>query len=169
MSTESIATASAPIGVRILAVLLILGGIIGIGLSIWMAILGMEQPAFAIVAIVFAAVFTFTTWQGVKLWQNRPEAYKWSKILFAAQVPAFSVGGITYGFFTLVGFNVQLGAGVELFDFSAGSALNVLYSPEAPPTFVGVNLIAAAACAYLHFSTRSGNGQRVSVRNEAGA
>ncbi|MBA3562928.1 MAG: hypothetical protein H0W33_02750 [Gammaproteobacteria bacterium] len=86
MSTEFEARESAPAGVRILSVLLIAGGIIGIGLSIWMAVLGMQQPVFAVFAVVFAAIFAFATWQGVKLWKGKPEGYKWAKVLFAAQI-----------------------------------------------------------------------------------
>lgn len=156
MSTEIGAAESAPVGVRILAFMLIAGGIIGIGLSIWMAVLGMQQPVFAVSAVVFAAAFAFTTWQGVKLWKGTSGGYKWAKILFAAQIPSLSAGGLSYGFYTLLGFNVQIGSGVEALDFNLGSALNVMYSPEAQPAYVGVNLVALVAFAYLHLRTRSG-------------
>lgn len=161
MTTEIGAAGSMPAGVRILAVLLIAGGIIGIGLSIWMAILGMQQPVLAVFAVVFAAAFAFTAWQGVKLWKGTAGGYKWAKILFAAQIPSLSLGGLSYGFYTLLGFNIQAGSGVDVFDFNVGSALNIMYSPEAQPAYVGVNLIGLAAFAYLHLRTRTGAMRRL--------
>lgn len=157
MSTEIEARESAPAGVRILAVMLIAGGVIGIGLSVWMAVLGRQQPVFAVFAVVFAAIFAFATWQGVKLWQGTPGGYKWAKVLFAAQIPSLSLGGLTYGFYTLLAANVRIGTDVKAFDFGLGSALNVLYSPEAQPTYVGVNVIALAAFLYLTLRSRSGS------------
>ena len=169
MSTETRVAESAPVGVRILAFMLIAGGIVGIGLSIWMAILGMHRPVFAVAAIAFAAAFGFTAWQGVKLWNGSAGGYRWAKILFAAQIPTLSLGGLTYGFFTLFGFNVQAGAGVEALDFNLGSALNLMYTPGEQPMYVGINLVAAAALAYLLFRTRSGSAPLApTVRNQTG-
>jgi uncharacterized membrane protein YiaA len=159
MSNEISAAASTPAAVRVLAVLLIAGGIVGIGLSLWITYVGLQNPGYLILALVFGALFVFTTWQGIGLWKDRPEGYRWARILFAAQVPAFSLGGLTYGFYTLLGFNLQIGSAVPAIDFNLGSAANAMYTPDAGPAFVGVNLVALAAFLYLLFFTRSGASQ----------
>lgn len=166
MSNDTIAAEATPAGIRILAVLLIAGGIIGIGLSIWMVILGMQQPVFAIFAALFAAAFAFTAWQGVKLWKGTAGGYKWAKILFAAQIPSLSLGNLSYGFHTLLGFTVRIGSGVETTDFNLGSALDVMYTPGEQPMYVGINLVALAAFSYLLYLTRSGSGRIAPAADE---
>lgn len=143
-------------GVRVLAVFLIVGGLVGIGLAIWMVVLGMNQPLFAVFAVFIAALFAFACWQGLQLWKGTPGGYRWAKVLFAAQIPALSVGGLTYGFYTLLGASLRLGTGVSKFDFNIGSAFNLMHSPESQPTYVGVNVVALLAFAYLMLQSRSG-------------
>ena len=159
MSNETSTPGSAPVAVRLLAVLLLAGGVIGLGLSIWMAVLGLERPVFVVLAVVVAAVFAFTAWAGMKLWRGSPEGYKWAKVLFAAQVPVVSLGGVSYGFYTLLGFNLQLGSAVDAFRLNMGSAMNLMYSPAEQPAFVGINVVALAAFLYLLLRTRAARGR----------
>jgi hypothetical protein len=147
-----------PVGVRVLAVFLIVGGLVGIGLAVWMVVLGIQQPVFAVFAVLIAALFAFTCWQGLQLWKGTPGGYRWAKVLFAAQIPALSVGGLTYGFYTLLSASIRIGSGVGNFDFNLGSAFNLMHSPEPQPIYVGVNVVALVAFAYLMLQSRFGTG-----------
>ncbi len=54
-----------------------------------------------------------------------------------------------------------MGSDVKTFEFGLGSALNLMYSPEAQSTYIGVNLVALTAFIYLTMRARSGSARRV--------
>jgi hypothetical protein len=143
-------------GVKFLALLLVLGGIVGFGIAVLLAPNALALGPLAAVQtfVLFGSVFSCSVWQGINLWRGKPNAIKWAKILFAAQIPAFSFSGIAYEFYTLLSFSLQLGQVQSPTAFNLGSSLSVANVGQGQPNFVGVNVIAIAATAYLFIRFR---------------
>src|SRR5215831_13682751 len=89
-------------GARFVAFLLIAGGALGIVAAVFLtaAVVQQHQPFRAVTALASAAVFGWGALKGIELWRGRPQGYRWAQILFALQVPAFSVAGFSYEFST---------------------------------------------------------------------
>jgi hypothetical protein len=142
--------------VKFIAFLMIVGGVVGIGLSIWMALqTSGQQPAFAFYALVFSAVFGWATWKGVSLWRGKPDGYKWAKILFAAQIPTLSVPYFSYEFYTGLSIRLMFGDVTSNIGFNIGSSIEFYVSPAIQNTVFGVNIVAIVILAYLLKISRS--------------
>ena len=81
---------------------LIAGAILGILASVSLAIgfTHQHRPYPSIVPVVSIAVFAWGMLKGIDLWRGKPAGYRWARILFALQIPAFSVAGFSYEFST---------------------------------------------------------------------
>jgi hypothetical protein len=141
---------------RIVALLLILGGALGVGLTIWLDVnllnssqLSILSAAMAI-AGVFICLFGWCVWTGIDLWRGRRKALKFAMILFAMQVPVITVPGFSYYLHT--GFQLRLAmlTGGE-FDagFKLGSGFNLYISSDVQGLAIGVNLVALFVLIYL--------------------
>src|SRR5215510_7312448 len=86
---RSLDTPARAIGVRFLATLLMLGGVCGIALTMYLGLssLGQQQWISVILVLAFLALFAWSTLAGFRLWRGDPRGVKWSKILFAMQIP----------------------------------------------------------------------------------
>ncbi len=138
------------LGARILAVFLVLGGIIGVGLALLMAYPFVQAHwVYLLLIAAFAAVFVWSALTGVRLWQGQARGWKWATILFAAQVPVFSVPGLSYEYYT--GFAIKLmgGAVESSFSLGLGSSANFYLDTRITEVFYGINLFAVAAVIYL--------------------
>lgn len=148
-------------GTKFFALLLIIGGFAGIVAGLWGDIQTIQRTGFHPSAslsftAVFILLFGWSTWVGVALWEGKPQGYKWAKVLFAAQIPVFTVPGLAFsGFRTGLGFYVfvsreppNLG-----FNFQLLSAIHFLISGDVDNVLFGVNLVAIIALTYLHSVT----------------
>jgi hypothetical protein len=144
-------------GARFIAFLLIAGGILGIlaAVALTAAFMRQHRPYRAVTAIASVAVFGWGAIKGIDLWRGRPQGYRWAKILFALQIPAFSVAGFSYEFSTGISYRIMFGNSNRRFGADIGSSFNLLFSPETEGWMLGVNCIAVAVLAYLMWATRS--------------
>jgi hypothetical protein len=83
-------------GVRFFALLLIGGGLAGVGLGLWGDVQTIQSTGFhaslsLILMGAFILLFGWSTWVGMALWRGTSQGYKWAKVLFAAQIPLFTV------------------------------------------------------------------------------
>lgn len=135
--------------IKVIAALLILGGIAGIIVS---ALTWLELSTTNATAGFLVIIFGLSIWVGVNLWRGIPQAYTWSKILFALQIPAITSSGLVYQFYTAVmlclTFERQPDTKLGL-DFQLGSSVNFLVSSNPEHFAVGVNLVALAVLIYL--------------------
>src|ERR1043165_800453 len=135
------------IGVKLISLLLALGGAAGIGVFVWA--LSKARTGF-LVAVSCALIFCWATWTGVELWRNKPRAYKSAMILFGLQIPIVSIPEFSYQFYTgllfLVSFSSPANIGVE---FHAASKIGVGIASGAEDVLVGINVIAVAALMWL--------------------
>lgn len=145
---------------RFLAIVLMAGGVLGAGSSVygqgrilyqssptllrthWMALVPME---------LFLGLFLWSAIVGVRYWRQEARAWKWAAILFAVQIPITIVPGLRYEYFTgiavpltIVHFRNSLSIG-----FSFGSRAAMWVGPGIPDLIYGVNLFACVAVLYL--------------------
>ena len=141
---------------RIVALLLILGGALGVGLTIWLDVNLLMSSQIRIfssataIAGVFILIFGWCVWTGVDLWRGRRQALKLAMILFAIQIPVITVPGFSYGL--QVGLLVRLAilrGGEFSGGFEFGSGFNFYISSDVQGFALGVNLVALFVLIYL--------------------
>ncbi len=147
---------SVPTGIRLVAVLLIVGGIAGVAISLWAEALA-YNPAHLVFVAAAIILFGWSVWVGVRLWQGKPNSYKWAQALFILQIPNISVAGFSYQFYLglMLGLSFSKEATSKLnLEFELASRLNFQISPEIENLILGVNLAALAILIYLFKKSR---------------
>ena len=56
--------------------------------------------ALVLLALTLCAVFAWSCFTGVRLWQGTSYGRKWAPLLFASQIPVLAVPGLHYEWFT---------------------------------------------------------------------
>lgn len=137
-------------GTKALAILLILGGVLGIGISFYMAYQFLQVHwIYLVLVAAIMSLFTWTAITGLRLWHGEPRGWKWATILFAAQIPVLTVPGLSYEYYTglaikLVGGNVD-----SPFSLGLGAYANLYLDTRITDLIYGVNLFAVGAVIYL--------------------
>ena len=145
-------------GLRLLAPLLAVGGGVGIYLFILLAFKSVQQDwRILIIITIGIGVFAWSTVVGVRLWRGGTAAITWAKVLFALQIPIFTVRGLNYEYFTGIAAMLLHGPGGTNLSFRLGASLSMEFDPDSQRFMVGVNLIAAAALVMLFVWARSNN------------
>jgi len=147
---------------KLIALLLAIGGIVGVGICGWTCVklaFYQSQPIFSLATgllVIFAIIFALCTWTGVDLWRGRPRAYKWAQVLLALQIPAITIPGFAYQFYTgmLLLAYWNHGEGKLGADFELASSFTFTISSRIADSVFGVNLIALAAFIYLVYVSR---------------
>lgn len=142
---------------RIVALLLILGGALGVGLTIWLDVNLLMSAQIRIfssataLAGVFILLFGWCVWTGVDLWRGRRQALKFAMILFALQIPMLIVPGFSYYFYTGLQLRIAMLTGGEIdAGFKvASSGFNLYISSDVEGFAIGVNLVALFVLIYL--------------------
>ena len=138
-------------GERGLACLLLVGGALGIGLSLYMATLVLRSSLIAsLIALPLVLLFVGSMFAGLHLWRGRTSGRKWATILFAMQIPILTVPGFSYEYYTGLSVKVIGGHVDRPVAFSLGSNGNLqVLDPRVTDSAFGVNLLGLAATAYL--------------------
>lgn len=144
-------------GERVLAFLLLLGGVLGIGVSLYAVVLLFRtQWVHSLIAAPLVLLFAWSMFTGFRLWHGRDSGRRWAIILFAMQIPTFTVPGFSYEYYTafsvkIVGGHVDKPVSVSL---GSNGDLQVL-DPRVTDSVYGLNLFGLAATAYLFARRRS--------------
>jgi hypothetical protein len=138
-------------GDRFLAFLLVVGGTVGIGVSLYLAVLLIRlQWITGLIAAALVLLFAWSMLTGFRLWRGQRRGLTWAAILFAMQIPILSIPGFSYEYYT--GFSLKImGGHVEKpvsISIGATGDLNV-FDPLVTNTAYGLNLLALAATTYL--------------------
>jgi hypothetical protein len=146
------------LGSRVISLLLIAGGILGIvsSVSLVQGFVQHDQPDRLFVPAVAIALFGWSIFQGVQLWRGEPSGYQWAKILFVMQIPQFCISRLTYEFSTGISARILFGNSSHRFGANIGSSLNLLISPEPQGWLLGINVVAIAALIYLLMTSGKG-------------
>ena len=138
------------IGVRFFALLLIIGGVLGMGLSIYMAYTYLQQHwIYLLLVLGLFVVFGWSALTGVRLWRDQPRGWKWAKILYAAQIPVLTVPGLDYEYYTGIAIKLLGGEADNVFEFGLGASATLYLDTGVTGLVYGVNLFAVIALIYL--------------------
>ncbi|HET9366033.1 MAG TPA: hypothetical protein VFP71_13575 [Candidatus Angelobacter sp.] len=151
-------TGSPRVGIKLIALLLMLGGIFGaiVGLYQEVQILTSIGSSAAAWAGLFVVLFGWSAWVGFELWHGKVRAFKLAKVIFAAQIPIFSVNGFAFdGFFTglRVYFVVSEQPPNLRWGFNLASGIHFVFGPRVDYWLLGVNLVAVVALIHLMRAT----------------
>lgn len=136
--------------VQVLAGLLIAGGLLGVGLGIYMGFrFAREHWLYLVLIVAFAGVFVWTALTGVRLWRGDARGWKWAKILYAAQIPIITVPGFSYEYYVGAAIKVLGGRVNDHLAFALGATGNFYLDTRITGLVYGVNLVALAAFIYL--------------------
>jgi len=141
---------------RFLAVLLMLGGILGIGLSVYMGMRMLRiHWVYGVLVAAFLLVFVWSGLSGLRLWRGERRGWKWATILFALQIPILTLPGLSYEYYTGIAIPVMGGHVDKWLTFSVGAEANFYLDTRITDWVYGVNVFALAATVYLLTRRRS--------------
>lgn len=136
--------------IKALAILLVAGGVLGMGIAIWLAIKAMgEAWTYLIPCAGLLLLFFWTSLTGIRLWRNEARGWKWARWLFAAQIPLVTLPGFTYRYFSGFHFSVIVGDTPQNVAFGLGANANIFFGPAIKSWMFGVNLFAVFALVVL--------------------
>lgn len=137
-------------GDRFLAVILMVGGVLGIGISIYMAAQFITVHwIYGVLVAGFLVLFAWSTLAGFRLWRRERRGWKWATIVFGLQIPVFTFPGIDYEFYTGLAAKIMGGHVDKTFAFELGSSANFYLSTEVTNVVYGINVFALIAFIYL--------------------
>lgn len=136
---------------KILSFFLIIGGAIGVAFSIFGAISIFPKSILTAMKyiFIFGGVAFFSLFQGIKMWQGKPESLKWGAILFAMQIFSFAFYGLGYAFHTLFKLALVVSASGSTISTRFGSSFNAGYLGSEVPNYIGINIFAIFAFIYI--------------------
>jgi len=147
---------SVNVGDRFLATLLLLGGILGMGLSVYLGIRMLRiHWVYGVLVAAFLLVFVWSALTGLRLWRGERRGWKWATILFALQIPILTVPGLSYEYYTGISIQVMGGHVDKWLTFSLGANANFYLDTRITAWAYGVNVFAIAATIYLLTRRRS--------------
>ena len=145
---------------KIIGVVLILGGLLGIAASVPAVIhfAHRHQVMRMLSAIVGIALFAWSIPTGVGVWRESARELKWAKILFALQVPVFSIGRLVYEYSNFLSLRIMVGNTSRNFGGDIGSSSDFYQLPHSPGFILGINVFACIALLYLIGRSRQRKG-----------
>ena len=141
---------------RLVGLLGVGGGAVGIA-AVLSIIVQQRNPIEWFFSLVFALLYSWGVWSGLKALEGQPGAERSSLKFWLLQVPAFATPVL--GYFFACGFHLTTGVQVEPLKFNAnfmlGSSFNYSLGQSGTPTFLGVNVFALAMSVWLWQQARS--------------
>ena len=129
----------AKFGARFVAVLLMAGGMLGVLGSVITVyrLLPRGQLSGNVSAALSNALFVWCISTGVALWRRTPAGFKWAKLLFALQIPVFTIARFAYEFSTFFSFRMMIGNTTHNCGGNIGSSANLNLLPESVAPLLG--------------------------------
>lgn len=144
------------VGIRLIALLLMVGGAAGVVLFVMLVIqMAPKQPLMGLFSLPGACVFVWSALTGFDLWRGKPAGYRWARILFAAQIPIILIPGFQYWFYTGVSGYMMFSEGRDSntsWSFNLGSSVSMLVGGQSSGRSVGINLLAVVIFLFLLMS-----------------
>lgn len=143
-------------GMKLVALLLMVGGVVGIGVGVWLDIkllMSSQISAFSVTTAiigVFILLYGWAVWTGIDLWKGRRRALTFAQILFGMQIPVLTIPGFSYEFHTGLTVLITILSGLRLnFNFNIGSSFSFYISSQVHGVAIGINLVALLVLIYL--------------------
>jgi len=105
--------------------------------------------------IISTALFAWCIPTGLALWRTTPNGFKWAKLLFAIQVPVFTIARFSYEFSTFFSFRVMIGNTTRHIGANIGSSSNLNLLPQSLGYLFGINIAAVLILLYLIRASRA--------------
>src|SRR4051794_33949215 len=143
-------------GARIVASFLFAGGLLGLVGStpaLYHSVQLRQVPA-EISGILSIGLFACCIPTGVAVWQIKFTGLKWAKLLFAIQVPMFSIARFSYEFSTFLSLRVMIGNTAHHIGGNVGSSSNLNLLPQPSGFLFGINIVAVLVLVYLIRASR---------------
>jgi hypothetical protein len=146
-------------GARIIAFFLLAGGLLGMLGSAMTAYHSVQQhrALAGVSGMLSTALFAWCIPSGAALWRTTPKGFKWAKLLFAMQVPVFSIARFSYEFSTFFSFRLMIGNTTRHIGGDIGSSSNLNLLPQSLGFLFGINIAAVLILLYLIRSSRALN------------
>ena len=132
------------------------------GVSLYTAAVQLHtQPINSLVTSFLVLLCVCSILTGFRLWQGRKGGKRWATILFALQIPVFTVPDFSYEYYTALSVKVMGGHVDKPVNVTFGyTGILQLFDPRVTDLVYGVNLFGLAATAYLvarrrNFSARA--------------
>ena len=156
MKTANSSRGNTKYGARIIAFFLLAGGLLGlIGSLLAVYHCAQQQRVLAgMSGILSAVLFGWCILTGAALWRTTPTGFKWAKLLFAMQVPVFSVARLSYEFSTFFSFRVMIGNTTHHIGGDIGSSSNLNLLTQSLGFLFGINIVAVLIFLYLIRASR---------------
>ena len=162
---------------RIIAVYEMAGGIIGLGLVIFLipAILASLNVWMILISIFAVCGYILSFVAGLFLWKKMEKGIILSIICQAIQIPRFIIGSFSYLFISGLEFIIYFSLNNLLlklkFNFSTyfGSHFDISYDPDnSKYVLIGLNLVALTLFIYLRRVFRNGKNNQLIINDEQG-
>jgi hypothetical protein len=156
MKTTKDSSVKTKYGARIVAFFLLAGGLLGLLGSLSAIYHSVQRHQFltGISGIVSTALFVWCIPAGIAVWRTRLHGFKWAKLLFAIQVPVFSIGRFSFEFSTFFSFRVMIGNAARHIGANIGSSSNLNLLPQSLGFLFGINVVAVLILSYLIRASR---------------
>src|SRR6516164_9480917 len=151
MTPANDATRETKYGARIIAFFLLAGGLLGMLASAMTIYQSFQQHRVVAVVsgMIATALFAWCIPIGVALWRTTPKGFKWAKLLFAVQVPVFSIARFSYEFSTFFSFRFMIGNTTHYIGGNIGSSSNLTWLAQSEGFLFGINVVAVLVLLYL--------------------
>jgi hypothetical protein len=83
------------------------------------------------------------------VWRGKASGLKWAKLLFAIQVPVFTIERFAYEFSTFFSLRVMIGNTTHHIGGNIGSSSNLNLLPQPLGFLFGINIVAVLVLLYL--------------------
>ena len=104
---------------------------------------------YGVLVAALLGLFVWSVIAGIRLWRGEPKGWKWATILFALQIPIFTVPGLSYEFYTGLSLKVVGGDTTGNLGLNFGAYADFHLSTQVDGLIYGVNVVALIALIYL--------------------
>jgi hypothetical protein len=137
-------------GARIAALFLLAGGLLGMfgsAMAVYHSV--QQQRDLDRSGMLSTALFAWCIPTGAALWRGKPNGFHWAKLLFALQIPVFSIARVSYEFSTFFSLRLMIGNTTHYLGANLGSSCNLHLLPQSQGFLFGINIAAVLILLYL--------------------
>ena len=134
-------------GIKLIALVEIIGGLVGIGVTLFYGLQSELNILLMVINIVFIGLYVYSLLAGIWLWRQQHKGLINSIILQSLQIPVIAIPYFTYEFFSGLSFKLGIEFGTTMnialnYAFELGSRWGFTLLPGASNIGLNINVIA---------------------------